>query len=220
MSKLIDLTGQRFERLIVIHRMANDKHKRSTWLCECDCGERAIVAGNHLKNGNTKSCGCLQREIVKQTGYRNIKHGHKRFKQPSTTYESWCSMIKRCTNPNDKNYKNYGERNIKVCERWKKFENFLKDMGEHPGSGYSLDRKNNEKGYSKENCRWATQKQQQRNRRNNHLVTYDDKTQCIAVWVEETGINRNTIVSRLRRGWSIEKTLTTPVRKRENNGKI
>ena len=117
-------------------------------------------------------------------------------------------MIQRCINPNDKKYPLYGSRGIRVCKQWEKFENFLKDMGECP-SGYSIDRTDNNKGYNKENCRWATPKEQARNRRNNHMISYNEKTQCLAAWTEETGIASSLISWRIKNGWSTEKALTT-----------
>jgi len=121
-------------------------------------------------------------------------------------------MVERCTNTNNKDYKYYGSRGITVCKRWMKFENFLADMGES-SMGYQIDRIKNNHGYYKENCRWVTSKNNNRNRRDNRLETLNGKTQCIAAWAEEIGINKNTILWRLNHGWSVEKTLMTPTRK-------
>lgn len=142
------------------------------------------------------------------------KHGHSRKGKWSRTYNSWVHMIQRCTNPNNKDYHFYGGRGINVCKRWMgSFENFLEDMGEALPE-LQLDRSNNDRGYCKSNCRWATRKQQQRNKHNNRLETYNGKIQCIAAWVEETGISRQVILWRLNNGWSTEKALTTSVQKR------
>ncbi len=211
MSKFIDLTGKRFGRLIVLRYVDKDKWRDSRWLCLCGCGNEKIILGNNLKRGAIKSCGCLSIEkLIK----RSTKHGHSRRKQHSKTYTAWSHMISRCTNPNDINYHNYGGRGITVCKRWRKFENFLEDMGEPPSAKHSIDRIDNNGNYCKSNCRWATDTEQQRNTRRNHSVTYNGKTQCIAAWAEEYGINDGTLRSRLRLGWSIEKALTTPVKKR------
>ena len=126
MSRFIDLTGERFGRLVVLKRVANNKHEQSMWACKCDCGKEKIILGYHLKSGDTKSCGCLAREQLIQ---RSTKHGHHKNGKSSKIYAVWAEMIQRCTNPNHKAYHNYGGRGIKVCSRWKKFENFLKDMG-------------------------------------------------------------------------------------------
>jgi hypothetical protein len=126
-------------------------------------------------------------------------------------------MIYRCTNSNAKNYKDYGGRGITVCDRWlgkNGFINFLIDMGEPPGPGYSIERINNNLGYFKENCRWATPKEQARNTKRNHLITYNRKTQCIAAWAEELGMKYHAILARIKRGWTIEKTLMTPLQHR------
>lgn len=203
MSVLIDLTGRKFGRLIVLKRVANSKYGKAMWLCKCDCGKEKIIFGYNLKNGHTKSCGCLKR-----------KHGHKTRTKVSKTYNSWYSMIQRCTNPNDTAYHNYGGRGITVCKRWRKFANFLKDMGEVP-KGHQIDRVDNNKGYCKSNCRWVTAKINNRNRRNNRLITHNWKTQCISAWAEQTGLSKGVIVWRLNHGWSIAKALTTPVRTKE-----
>lgn len=131
-------------------------------------------------------------------------------------------MIQRCTNHNNKSYHNYGGREITVCKEWRKFENFLEDMGEPP-KGYQIDRINNNEGYYQANCRWATRKQQQRNTRNNHLISYKGKIQCLSAWAEKIGIPYGTLKSRFYCNWSIEKALTTPVKKykkykRKKNG--
>lgn len=202
MSRLIDLTGRRFGRLIVIKRMGNNEHGQSMWLCFCRCEYKVVIRGSHLTSGVTKSCGCLQIAIVTKHGCYNNK-----------IYKIWATMIQRCKNPNNKQWKNYGGRGIKVCKRWLKFGNFLEDMGESP-SRFQIDRIDNNADYSKKNCRWVTSKINNRNRRNNRLIVFDGKTQCLAEWAEEIGIPESTIHMRIDQyGWSVEKTLTVPVRK-------
>lgn len=204
MSKLIDITGKRFELLVVIKRLGSDTKGKATWLCRCDCGEQLICVGANLRSGNTNSCGCLR-----------LEHGHTTDRHQSKTYGAWAGMIKRCINPNNAEYHNYGGRGIKVCNRWQKFTNFLEDMGEAPEE-HQIDRIDNNKGYHKENCRWATPKQNSRNKRNNRFITHNGKTQCLSAWSEEVGIHRATIVARILRGWSIAEALTEPMRNKTN----
>lgn len=197
MGELIDLTGKRFGRLIVISyfgSVATNSHgrKASRWRCVCDCGEEMIVRGNSLATGKTRSCGCLQRENVLII---NIKHGYT----GSSIYRSWQHMKARCLNPKDDDFKHYGGRGIKVCSRWiDSFEAFLEDMGEKP-KGLTIERIDNNKGYSPENCKWATQKEQTRNTRRNRMICYKGITMCLADWADWSGIGRATLAYRLNR---------------------
>lgn len=202
-----DLTGQQFGRLTVVRRDGSNKWRISLWLCRCVCGNEKSIPGNDLKSDGTKSCGCLRKE-------GRVKHGHSGINIITKTYKAWSSMRQRCINKNDKDYNNYGGRGIDICTEWVEFSNFLKDMGECPEL-HSIDRINNNKGYYRENCRWATREQQARNRRNNHMLTFNRKTQCIVVWAEEYNIPPNILRTRLCiYGWSIKKALTTLVRKK------
>ena len=125
--------------------------------------------------------------------------------------KTWNDMIQRCRNPNSKDYKNYGGRGIKVCERWHEFEGFYEDMGDKP-DGMSLDRIDNDGDYRPSNCRWATAKTQCRNRRGNRMLTYDGQTKCASAWAEVVGTTPSALHMRLVRGWSVERALTTPSR--------
>jgi hypothetical protein len=167
MGAFIDLIGQKFGRLTAIKRKGTSKNGNANWLCLCKCGENTIVSSNNLQSMGTQSCGCLSRE---KTILRSTKHGQCKNNKQSRIYSSWCNMIKRCTNPNFKYYKNYGGRGITVCKRWSNkkngFENFFKDMGNR-SRGKSLDRINNNGNYNKINCKWSTPKEQSNNKRNN-----------------------------------------------------
>lgn len=196
-----DLTGRRFGRLIVLE-YAGKRQTNHRWLCECDCGKRTTVESGHLRSGVTKSCGCLQKEKV-------TRHG--KCKTPE--YKVWDNMISRCTSPTYIGYANYGDRGITVCERWRNsFAAFLKDMGLRPSPNHSIDRVNNEGNYEKANCRWATRRQQQRNRRRNRLLTFKGKTMCLAEWAERINMPYFTLHGRLRLGWSVERALLTPAK--------
>ena len=140
----------------------------------------------------------------------NTRHGHAIRGKHSSTHQSWLDMTYRCTNPRSRNWNYYGGRGIVVCDRWRQFENFLADMGENP-KGLQLDRIDNNGNYEPGNCRWATRSEQHRNKRNNRLLTLGVRTQCRQAWADELGISIEALWRRLsRRGWSIEKALTTP----------
>ncbi len=158
-----DLTGQLFGRLTVVRRAGSNRHRHSTWLCSCSCGSTIIADRCNLIAGGTRSCGCLAREL---TIARSTKHGHSPASGESREYAAWQQMWARCAAPEgDRRHAYYAARGIRVCRRWRSFTNFLADMGAHPGEGYSLDRINNDKGYSRSNCRWATWSEQSKNRR-------------------------------------------------------
>lgn len=157
--KLIDITGHRYSRLIVI-RMAGRKKGRPLWRCLCDCGNEITALSNSLRQGNTKSCGCWHSETSSKNGKSNRTHGESKSRE----YRTWVSMRERCNNPRNKDFASYGGRGITVCLRWISFENFLLDMGRCP-PGHSIDRKDNNDGYNPKNCHWATSSEQNKNRR-------------------------------------------------------
>ena len=160
MPKKIDMIGKRFGRLLVIEESKIRKSHDKIWLCKCDCGTSTIVRGTHLRNGFIRSCGCYSREV-------STKHGM----HGTPIYVVWGDMIQRCTNPKQTGYSNYGGRGICVCDRWLDFAKFFADMGERP-KGLTIERKNNELGYFKENCCWASYQAQGRNQR----IRKDNKT--------------------------------------------
>lgn len=201
MGKFIDLSGQRFGRLTVTS-IADKSGVATRFICKCDCGKETVCFSNNLRRGLVSSCGCFRGEM---TAARNTTHGLS----GTTTYEIWSGIIKRCTNPSDRNFKRYGGRGISVCDRWLKFENFLSDMGERP-VGASIDRRDNSGNYCLDNCRWASKVTQANNTRTNRYITLRGVTKTLAEWAIETGYNRKLISDRIDRGWSVEDALQTP----------
>jgi hypothetical protein len=215
MSKFIDLTRQKFGRLEVLKRVENNKQNKPQWLCQCNCGNKSIVSGGNLKNGSVRSCGCLQKEKVIINNINKTIHSHCRNRKSTGFYNSWHQIIQRCTNPNNEAYHNYGGRGIIVCKRWLKFENFLKDMIKRWKPGLQIERRNNNKGYYKKNCKWATRKQQARNRRDNLYVSYNGENRLFVELYEEHNMPRKIVHNRFYNyGWTIRRALTTPVKKR------
>jgi hypothetical protein len=174
-------------------------------ICQCECGRTSRVRTENLIHGKSRSCMPCRRPT-------NLQHGHARGPAKFLTYVTWQSMVQRCADPSSIGWKNYGARGITVCERWRTFTNFLEDMGEHPGRPYTIERQDYAQGYSKDNCCWLPRFLQGRNKSNNHLLTFQGETHPVSVWSEITGIVAKTIYSRLYQDWSIEKTLSTPVR--------
>lgn len=204
MPKFEDLKGKRFGRLVVLEQ-AETRHTRTRWLCKCDCGKTKIIQSNHLKSGASTSCGCYGKEKVSQAVK---KHGLS----SSNLFFIWSAMKQRCLNPKDKNYKDYGGRGITVCSEWLNPENFYKwAIANAYKKGLSIDRIDVNGNYEPLNCRWATPKEQMRNTRKNHLITYKEQTKCLAEWAEIINIKSQILYKRLKRGWSIEKALETPL---------
>jgi hypothetical protein len=197
---LVDRLGHQYGDLTVIKR-AESYRGNARWTCECSCGRLATYLGNDLRQGKVKSCGC-----------KNPMHITRHGMAGTPTYKVWQAMKDRCGNPKNARYIDYGARGIRVCERWLDFANFLADMGAKP-DGKSLDRTNNDKGYEPGNCTWATNSQQLNNRRNNRFVELHGKRQTLTQWANEKGIKWYTMRERMRRGWTIERALTEPVRK-------
>lgn len=201
-----NLEGKTFHRLTVekfVGRVDHIGYHRYHYQCRCICGTVKVLSDTEIRMG-TKSCGCLIRDVLME---RNYKHGMC----DSTEYQSWSDMIKRCTNPNAAGWKHYGGRGIKVCERWKSFQNFLDDLGQKPTSKHTIDRYPNVNGdYEPSNTRWATKKEQGRNKRDNRLITVEGVTRCVSEWNEVMKLPYGTINNRLFYGWEEQESVTTP----------
>lgn len=199
MPRLKHVPGSRFGHLVIVSRLG----LRIT--CRCDCGNETVVHIANLCTGHTTSCGCHRAET---TAVRSFRHGAARRGRHSAAYHSWASMLKRCHNPKSADYRNYGERGITVCPRWRdSFSGFLEDMG-NPPDGCSIDRIDNDGPYSRENCRWATRADQNRNTRRNHRITSNGRTQTLAEWARELGVHHTTILRRLRQGQTPEQAVS------------
>lgn len=191
----------KYGRLVVVgdEGLTRDKHK-----CRCDCGAIVFVELNRLRSGNTRSCGCLQKETAS-------KMFRKHYGKGTVEYTSWQLMKDRCYNENNKTFAYYGGKGVRVCERWRNsFENFLSDMGLKPGGSYTLDRINGDADYSRDNCRWATKKEQTRNRGNTKMINYKGERRPLAEWCEILQIDYNNTNKRIWRGWSTEDAFEKP----------
>lgn len=199
------IPGQKFGRLTVLKRAENNPGQQGVrWLCQCECGNVKSIQAGKILNGQTKSCGCFQRERMVNMNRRHGMFGTR-------IYRIWTRMMTRCTNQKARNYADYGGRGIRVCERWKKFENFYADMIGTYRDGLSIDRIDPNGDYYPENCRWETATRQQRNRRITKILEFNGRRQSIADWADELAIPLGTLRERLRRGWTTERALTTKV---------
>jgi hypothetical protein len=204
-------SGDRFGDLIVGRETVREGSRLRYWLCRCVCGRQKAIKGTNLTSGMTKSCGC---GIGKATKRVHTRHGSYKTKE----YQIWATMKDRCFNSNNKKFHLYGGRGITVCDRWRhSFENFIADMGVRPTSRHSIDRIDGNGNYEPTNCRWATYKEQGNNTRANHLLSFRSLTLTVTQWAEHLNVNKKTLDFRLRSGWSVEKVLSEPVRKRRPN---
>ena len=205
--RLRNLLGQQFGRLAVLVRDTIGSQGKTCWICLCDCGVIVSVKAICLTQGKTRSCGCLKREMEHKNHL--LVHGMSKTR----THKIWKNLHQRCLNPHNIGYKYYGGRGITFCEKWKTFEGFFDDMGEAPAD-LTIERIDNSQGYYKENCKWAIHKEQNCNTRRNRLLTFRGETACVSQWAEVLGLRPATIHSRLSRGWTVERTLTEPLRVR------
>ena len=202
-----DVEGMRFDMLVACERVENSSDGKIQHRCVCDCGNERIVKATDLRTGKIHSCGCV---------HWNKKYKNFSLKSPhgKRLYRIWHDMLRRCEDKRVKSYKRYGERGIAVCPEWHDFQAFYDWSLDN---GYSeeltLDRVDNNKDYEPDNCRWADKYMQANNRRSNHYITYNGKRQSMKEWSRELNISYTALRSRLMRGWSAEKALTTPIKK-------
>ena len=195
--------GSVFGKRTVIETGPRASNRSKVWMCRCACGDVSAVRQDTLLRGaahSCRSCATKQHGEAKRDGYSG-----------TSEYGSWSSMRQRCLDSSANNYGRYGGRGIGICDRWKSFQKFLLDMGRKPSEAHSLDRIDNDGDYEPANCRWATKKEQSRNRSNNRTLVLDGVKKTVAEWSEQTGVSRSTICSRLDRGRTERDALARPV---------
>ena len=199
--KLRDLSNTKVGRLTVVKRAENDKTGRARWLCRCDCGTERVIASNRLVSSQTKSCGCYHRERAVEA---NTKHGKSRTKE----FNTWAHIKQRCSNPKNKSFGDYGERGIKICQRWEdSFDLFFEDMGIAP-MNTTIERINNFGDYEPKNCRWATRLDQGNNKRNNIIVYVSGIKTTLSKYCREHRMSYMKIYKRLKRGLKFEEAIS------------
>jgi len=205
-KKTIDITGLKYGKLTAIS-LAYKKGAFSFWKCLCDCGNEVVVMKSYLVAGHTKSCGCIRRDLCSK---RLLKHGAT----GTTEYNIWKNIIARTTSTNLPCSNRYIGRGITVCDEWRhSFEQFYKDMGAKPTPKHTIDRINNDGGYSPDNCRWATYKEQNSNKSNTVHVTINGITKTTNQWSAITGVSNSVIHRRIKRGWNPVRATTESARK-------
>lgn len=206
--KAIELTGRRFGRLVVNTRGDNTPQGLAKWLCSCDCGGIAVVRGADLRNGHTRSCGCIYIESAAAIAEKHTKtHGQS----GAAIYAVWRGMLSRCGNTESASYPRYGGRGISVCERWKCFEVFFEDFGKcRPSPRHSIDRIDNDGGYEPGNVRWALPVVQQNNRSNNVTIEFEGVRLSTTQWARRVGITGAALAWRIANGWPIHLALREP----------
>jgi len=208
MKKVDDVIGLKFGRWTVIQDglIAN---KKQAYLCICECGIERLVGHYTLKNGSSKSCGCLSRE---NTRGRLTTHGMTK----TPLFNVWKGILSRCNNNKTKAWKDYGARGIKVSESWSDFINFYNDMGSSYAPGLTIERKNNEVGYTKENCIWIPKSEQSKNRRNNRYIITNKGVMTITEACQESGVSWYAMRARYEKNWPIEDMLLPPGSRSKN----
>lgn len=205
MPKILNLIGQRFARLTVtLKTLDTVKSGAAIWECLCDCGSVVYIPTGNLRSSQTRSCGCLQKEAVTKTNKNKVTHGLV----DTPEYRTWGLIKDRCYNVKNKRYCDYGGRGITMSDEWEdSFETFYSDMGPRPSLRHTIDRKDNDLGYSKENCRWATRTEQNNNRRNTLYFKFDGETKPLADWCRELNLPYRAVYKRVKAGMDFEDAL-------------
>ena len=202
----IDLTGKRFGRLTVIEEAGRDKFHRTMWKCRCDCGNEKVIPYENLAKGDTRSCGCLAHDLTVE---RNLKHGDSFRGKKERLYGIYNNMKTRCYTKTDSHYERWGGRGIKMCDEWLNSYEAFKEWAINNGykEDLTIERIDNDGNYCPENCKWISHKEQARNKRNNHFLTYNGERKCLGEWCEIYNIPRTTLWNRVARGWTPEECL-------------
>lgn len=202
----VDISGQRFGRLVALRKAPSQK-RCSHWWMRCDCGAEVSIATQSLRSGLSKSCGCYQRECAAQRGTESRTHGMRH----SAEYSVFCGMKRRCENPNEKAFARYGALGVEF--RFTSFEQFFSEVGPRPSTKHQIDRRDPFGHYEPGNVRWTTIKRQARNKRNTKWVEIDGTRKCLADWCEQYGRDYRLVWFRIRSGWSAKRALSTPSKK-------
>lgn len=210
--KFNDLSGQSFVRLTAIEQVRDDRGSL-VWRCSCICGGEARVRAYRLKSGHTKSCGCIAREAAVINGRKATKHGLTSGGVIASEYTVWRGMLARCYYPASPSFARYGAKGIAVCDRWRRsFAVFYEDVGPRPSLQHTLDRLDNSRGYSPDNCRWATRREQANNKTTNRRIAWGDREMTLREWADVLGLRYGMLLQRFAKGWPPERAFTEPRR--------
>lgn len=213
MGRFRDLTGQKFGRLTCVAFVGRNKEYDALWLCRCACGKEHTTRAGTLLNGHTKSCGCLQREMV---GKAHTTHGlyYDENGKRSKLSKAWDSMKRRCLNSKELYYRYYGGRGISICKQWMDYKNFH-DWAIKNGyrDGLTIERIDVNGNYEPGNCKWIPKGEQSRNRRGRHIIFYMGQSRMLTEWGNILNIDPKVLSNRLRRGWSVERAFNQSLRR-------
>ena len=209
MRRNSDLSGQRFGRLTVLYKTDKTKYGKALWHCKCDCGNFKDTISTSLKNGDVKSCGCLQKEVRKENALHLDKVRLKHGMSDNRLYRIYNDMVSRCYRKSINGYENYGGRGIRVCDEWLGEDGFKNFMSWSFANGYNeeltIDRLDSNGHYEPNNCKWSTRKEQANNTRATIFLEYGREKHSLTEWSEITGIRKGTLYTRMRKGWRVGK---------------